>query len=143
MNYVLDGVCSPASMLGTIMRLCTAQSRRTAFTQVELLVVFALISVLAGLLVPALQSARTAANRVQCANNLKQVGLACHAYHCLKGQLPPGYSASGAYVDGNSDTAPGWGWAAHLLPFLEQEGVFHQIDLTKPVENSAAPQVVL
>jgi prepilin-type processing-associated H-X9-DG protein len=121
----------------------SGQSRRTAFTQVELLVVFALISLLAGLLVPALQSARIAANRIQCANNLKQVGLACHAYHCLKGRLPPGYAAFGPYVDGNSDTAPGWGWAVYLLPFLEQEGLYHQIDLTKPVETSTAPQVVL
>jgi prepilin-type processing-associated H-X9-DG protein/prepilin-type N-terminal cleavage/methylation domain-containing protein len=116
---------------------------RRAFTQIELLVVMSLIGILSGLLLPALQSVRVAAVRTDCTNNLRQIGLACHLSHDLKGRLPPGYSASGPYVDGNTDTAPGWGWGAYLLPFLEQEALYNQIDFAKPVGSSTPAQTVL
>jgi prepilin-type N-terminal cleavage/methylation domain-containing protein/prepilin-type processing-associated H-X9-DG protein len=125
------------------MFLPVGRQRRDGFTQIELLVVIAIISILVGLLIPAVQSVRVAAHRMQCANNLKQIGLACHNYHSVNGKLPPGYTASGPYVDGRTDTTPGWGWATYLLPYLEHDDIYQQIDLSKPVESSNMPQVVL
>jgi prepilin-type processing-associated H-X9-DG protein len=110
---------------------------------VELLVVIAIIAILVGLLLPAVQQVRAAAARVQCQNNLKQIGLACHNYHDARQGLPPGYLASMPYVDGASDTAPGWGWGAFLLPYLEQDNLYRQIDFSQPVQNSPAIRVLV
>src|SRR6516225_4697359 len=103
---------------------------RPAFTLIELLVVVAIIGILISLLLPAVQNVRHAAGRLQCANNLKQIGIACHHYHDVRKRLPPGYLAAGLYVDGATDTAPGWGWASFLLPYLEQQDLYQQIDFT-------------
>jgi prepilin-type N-terminal cleavage/methylation domain-containing protein/prepilin-type processing-associated H-X9-DG protein len=119
---------------------------RRAFTLIELLVVLALVAVLIGLLLPAVQKVREAAARAQCRNNLKQIGLACHNYHDAQQSFPPGYRAAGAYVDGATDTAPGWGWAAFLLPYLEQGGLSARINFALPVEapaNAPAAQAML
>jgi prepilin-type N-terminal cleavage/methylation domain-containing protein/prepilin-type processing-associated H-X9-DG protein len=110
--------------------------RRVAFTLIELLVVIAIIAILVSLLLPAVQKVREAASRLQCANNLKQIGLACHNHHDEKKYLPPGYVASGPYSDGATDTAPGWGWAAFLLPYLEHKDLYQQINFSQPVQNS-------
>ena len=110
---------------------------RTAFTLVELLVVIAIISILVGLLLPAVQKVRGAAARLQCANNLKQIGLACHNHHDSQDQLPSGYISSTSYLDGATDTAPGWGWAALILPYIEQDNVYNAINLNLSVEHPA------
>ena len=121
---------------------------RPAFTLIELLVVIAIIGILVGLLVPAVQQIREAAARTQCINNLKQIGLALHSYHDSMKRFPPGY------VDGNTnpnstpdnDVGPGWGWAAYLLPYLEQANLHRQIDFSQSVgrgSNVAVSQMPL
>ncbi|MBI3469487.1 MAG: DUF1559 domain-containing protein [Planctomycetes bacterium] len=98
--------------------------RRTAFTLVELLVVIAIIGILIALLLPAVQTAREAARRSQCTNNLKQVGLALHAYHAVHGTFPPAAS-----WDGSTNLTTGVNAIsgfANLLPYYEQGAMYAQ-----------------
>jgi prepilin-type N-terminal cleavage/methylation domain-containing protein/prepilin-type processing-associated H-X9-DG protein len=117
--------------------------KRPAFTLIELLVVIAIISILIALLVPAVQRVREAASRVQCLNNLKQVGLACHNYHDSAGGFPPGFTSAAAITDGPG-TGPGWGWGAHVLPFIEQSIIHSMIDFSKDIAhpNNATARVI-
>jgi prepilin-type N-terminal cleavage/methylation domain-containing protein/prepilin-type processing-associated H-X9-DG protein len=130
-------------------------SVRTAFTLVELLVVVAIIAVLIGLLVPAVQRVREVANRAACQNNLKQMGLALHMYYDSEKHFPPSFihtlrkntgGGGGRFspmiVDRVSITPnmvyhmqPGWGWGSFILPYLEQANLYDQIDFALPVEG--------
>src|SRR5262249_27339882 len=67
----------------------------------------------------------------------KQIGLALHNYHDGQKSFPPGYTASGAYVDGETDTPPGWGWAAYLLPHLEQDNLYKSLSFGVAVDGAA------
>ena len=120
-----------------------APNYRSGFTLIELLVVIAIIAILVGLTIPAVQKVRESANRIQCQNNLKQIGVALHNYHDAHKFFPPGYSASGPYIDGATDTTPGWGWAAFILPYLEQNNLFDQLNFNQPVQNSTALQTMV
>jgi prepilin-type N-terminal cleavage/methylation domain-containing protein/prepilin-type processing-associated H-X9-DG protein len=98
------------------------RSRRRGFTLIELLVVIAIIAVLLGLLVPAVQKVRESASRIKCANNLKQVALACQNYHDAQGYFPSNTLCNAA-GDGN---APSWSFLARLLPYVEQDNLYAQ-----------------
>lgn len=105
---------------------------QSGFTLIELLVVMAVIAILIGLLLPAVQSARDSARKAQCINNLKQIGLALHQYDSAQKVFPPGY-ISNFDTQGN-DTGPGWGWASMLLPYVEQSAVFASINFNLSIE---------
>jgi prepilin-type N-terminal cleavage/methylation domain-containing protein/prepilin-type processing-associated H-X9-DG protein len=108
-------------------------NRRRGFTLIELLVVIAIIAILIALLVPAMQRVREAAQRAQCDNNLKQIALAAHDYHDANKKFPPGvYQLPFA-------GAPKYRGATlfvHLLPYLEQNGLYSSWDFTNPLNNT-------
>jgi len=110
--------------------------KRRGFTLVELLVVIAIIGVLVALLLPAVQAAREAARRAQCSNNMKQLGLAAHTYHDVYLGLPMG-NFKGANFPGGTAGAKGTiGWPVPLLPFMEEDNLYNQIDQTQPAYTS-------
>ncbi len=118
---------------------------RPGFTLIELLVVIAIIGVLIALLLPAVQKVREAASRMSCANNLKQIGLACHNYQSAFGQLPPGYlgpvvNETPLYPDISVDTTvQNVGVLVFLLPYLEMDNVYRELVLNLDVSRGGDP----
>jgi prepilin-type N-terminal cleavage/methylation domain-containing protein len=112
---------------------CTPQPRRSAFTLIELLVVIAIIAVLIGLLLPAVQKVREAANRMSCTNNLKQMALGCHNYHDSNGAFQRGYVLFTSTTSTPRNPASSPNPAANrenngtfiaLLPYIEQGNIY-------------------
>ncbi|MEL7496575.1 MAG: DUF1559 domain-containing protein [Planctomycetota bacterium] len=120
--------------------------KRLGFTLVELLVVIAIIGILVGMLLPAVQQVREAARRIQCANHLRQLGLAMQNYESAHFHFPAGFSSTptnngsvspGEYVDPVTwNASPGWGWGAILLPFIEGNTIYERIDFRSAIWDS-------
>lgn len=98
--------------------------QQSGFTLVELLVVIAIIGVLVSLLLPAVQSAREAARRTQCSNNLRQIALGVHNYHDANGRFPINYLPVSPVNWNDNSGFQHWSWMSRVLPFIEQQNLY-------------------
>ena len=117
---------------------------RPAFTLVELLVVIAIIGILVGLLLPAVQAAREAARRMQCSNNLKQLGLAFHNYESSTKSFPINFALRNIppYANGGADIAnSGRSWMQMVLPYIEQTNLYNNIDFSAGLQGATVGAV--
>src|SRR5207248_3867677 len=108
---------------------------RSAFTLIELLVVIAIIAVLIGMLLPAIQKVREAANRAKCQNNLKQIGLGLHNYHDVNGRFPFGTGPDYTKTVPSCPVYLRWSPHSQLLPYVEQQNLYNSIDFNFPPET--------
>jgi prepilin-type N-terminal cleavage/methylation domain-containing protein/prepilin-type processing-associated H-X9-DG protein len=130
-----DGLFCPARQKGLLLmaRARDCHLRRRAFTLIELLVVSAIIGVLIALLLPAVQKVRSAADRTRCQNNLRQIGIALHAYHNIYNTFPPGGLE---FRPLGNTTNRQLAWCIFILPYLEQEPLYRKLDLTKAFDSA-------
>ena len=119
------------------MKSCTAARR--GFTLVELLVVIAIIGILISMLLPAVQQVREAARRIQCANNVRQIGLAVLNYESAHMHFPSGWTTVSEFQPLEE---PGWGWSAQILPFVEANNLYDQINFTLAVDDHDHEEVI-
>ncbi len=112
------------------MSMQIVRRRRVGFTLIELLVVISIIAILMGLLLPAVMQAREAANRLSCANNLKQIGLAMQNYNSAFGSFPPSRL---------ENEGPSWAWL--ILPYLEQDALYRQWKSGAPIFKVSLPVI--
>src|SRR5258708_28234275 len=120
---------------------------RRGFTLVELLVVIAIIGVVIALLLPAVQKVRESANRITCANNVKQMGLALHMYHNDRNSFPqgfvstlsnPGWVIPPGNCNGEAgELGPGWSFFSLILPYIEQDNLYKSIQINLPITDAA------
>jgi prepilin-type N-terminal cleavage/methylation domain-containing protein len=131
---MLRKVLDLRTWLGSDHQPPQARRHRAGFTLIELLVVIAIIAILIGLLLPAVQKVREAANRTQCINNLKQIGVALHNYHDVLRSFPPGARAisNSAYYEN---------WAISMLPYMEQDALKNLYQTNKLNEDPVQNQV--
>ncbi len=113
--------------------LTRSDMRRTAFTLVEILVVVAIIGAVLAIMLPAIQAARGAARKSQCANNLKQIGIGMQSYVLAQRAFPPGYVSD--VLPDLDDKGPGWAWGAMLMPYIEETALYKHADFTKSLRG--------
>jgi prepilin-type N-terminal cleavage/methylation domain-containing protein/prepilin-type processing-associated H-X9-DG protein len=124
------------------MRRSSLHAPARGFTLIEMLVVIAIIAVLIGLLLPAVQMAREAARRVQCTNNMKQMGMAMHNYHAAEGVFTPGYlSATQNNQPTGAELGQGWAWGTLLLSQLEQAALYNAVNFGLPILDPGSQTV--
>jgi prepilin-type N-terminal cleavage/methylation domain-containing protein/prepilin-type processing-associated H-X9-DG protein len=122
------------------MNISSQMRARRGFTLIELLVVIAIIAVLIALLLPAVQQAREAARRVQCSNNLKQLGLAMHNYHSAMQTFPPNLTPGGTAYN---YAAGSWGVLAFLNPYLDQSVIYNTMNVALPTYTGSGSATVI